>query len=529
MATLRFVRDGGVEGAAPCSALPVPAVVRGFQESARYTFSLERPGIHHLVVDDVALETDVQSDCQRWYWQPRFYAGTVVAELLDEHGNHLASYHLDVAPAPDKLGQDFFQQVVEDLRLTGPEWLLGTESAQQAFGESGNVMSVHLAYARLKRFGPAYVEALRRVRARPLSVLRSERRLVPPHGVRRIDARTLQAVVRSPGAAAEISRRRHHAVAGGVLYDVPVSREDVNSPAHHILLNGMLAVIRRIRWVREELARLAATRTMQARTPMAPRLAVRTKLLGELEDGLREICRSTPFSAVSRRETTAAGLNVISGHPVYARAFRLGWQTLRSGVEGDTAEELFAISPTWEIYERWCFLQVVKALQALFPGLSWKRKKGSSVDRVRVAGKCGSLSIDVHLQRTFPAVDRRTDDKPFYSISAERRPDIVVTWQSASSAGMAVFDAKYRVARQYVLEAMESAHIYKDCLRWQGKRPEFAMLLVPAAGGVPCLEDAAFHAEHKVGAIPLFPGIGHETLTAFLDKALSGIKPMHIS
>jgi hypothetical protein len=525
MATLSFIRDCGVEEAAPYSALPVPAVVRGFQESARYTFSLERPGIYYFVVDDVVLETDVEKDCQRWYWQPRFYAGTVVAELLDEHGNHLASYHLDVAPAPDKLGKDFFQQVVEDLRLTGPEWLLGAESAQQAFGESGHVMSVHLAYGRLKRFGLAYVEALRRVRARPLSILRSERRLVPAHGVRRIDARTLLAIARSPGAAAEISHRRHHCGAVGVLYDVPVSREDVNSPAHHILLNGMFAVIHRIRWVREELARLAGTRTMQARTPMAPRLAVRTKLLGELEDGLREICRSAPFSAVSRREISAAGLNVISGHPVYARAFRLGWQTLRSGVEGDTSEELFAISPTWEIYERWCFLQVVKALQALFPGLAWTRKKGSSADRVRVGGKCGSLSIEVHLQRTFPAVDRRTDGKPFYSISAERRPDIVVTWQSASSSGMVVFDAKYRVARQYVLEAMESAHIYKDCLRWHGNRPKFAMLLVPAAGGVPCLEDSAFHAEHKVGVIPLFPGTGHETIMAFLDNALTGIKP----
>jgi len=522
MLALSVVQDGGGDSATPFVALPHPAVTGGFREAASYSFTLEHPGACCLIVDDVVLEVHVEGSRHHWSWEPRFFAGTVLAELVDERGAQLASYRLDVAPAPDKLGQAFFQQVVEELRLAAPEWLLGAESAQQAFGESGSTMNVHLAFARLKRFGFAYLGALKQVRARPLSVLRSERRLVPAHGVRRIDARTLRAVVRSPAAATEIARQPGHGASAGALYDVPVSHEDLDTPAHRILLSGMFAVMRRIRWVQEELARVDSRRPDLARTAMAPRLPVRTKLLGELEAGLLAISRSSPFSKLNHRETTAAGLNVISSHPAYARAYRLGWQALRAGIEGVDADELLSVSPTWEIYERWCFLQIVEAVQTLYPGLAWTRKTGSALDRVSVLGKNDGLTIQVHLQLGFAAVDQRTEGTPFYSISAKRRPDIVVIWQSHCAGGMLVFDAKYRVARNYVLEAMESAHLYKDSLRWNGIRPAFAMLLVPAGGGVPRLEEPDFHAEHKVGVIALSPGLGRETVVSFLNNALAG-------
>ena len=62
-----------------------------------------------------------------------------------------------------------------------------------------------------------------------------------------------------------------------------------------------------------------------------------------------------------------------------------------------------------------------------------------------------------------------------------------------------MLDAKYRTTRPNVLDAMSSAHIYRDALRWRQRKPESAVLLVPRSGGAPWMEQPDFIAEHRVG------------------------------
>ncbi|MNC80392.1 hypothetical protein D3C75_1331700 [compost metagenome] len=50
---------------------------------------------------------------------------------------------------------------------------------------------------------------------------------------------------------------------------------------------------------------------------------------------------------------------------------------------------------------------------------------------------------------------------------------------------------------------MESAHLYRDCLRWKGKKPDLSILLVPRAGGAPMLETAAYQKANGVGVAVL--------------------------
>ena len=66
-----------------------------------------------------------------------------------------------------------------------------------------------------------------------------------------------------------------------------------------------------------------------------------------------------------------------------------------------------------------------------------------------------------------------------------------------------MLDAKYRTGRSNVLEAMASAHIYRDALRWNGRRPESAILLVPRAGDAEWLEQPDFIERHRVGVCEL--------------------------
>jgi len=234
---------------------------------------------------------------------------------------------------------------------------------------------------------------------------------------------------------------------------------------------------------------------------------------------LQRQTRATPFSVVRNAEVSAAGLNAISGHPPYAAAYQRGWQLLRHGINGQSAGETLPLSPTWEIFERWCFLCLTSTLQELFPGLHWKRRT-KDVDRLTQEGSAEGIALSIHLQKTFGPMDQNTEATRHYSISGERRPDIVITYAAGDIRRFLVFDPKYSVSRTSVLAAMEAAHIYRDCLRWEGRAPDLSLLLIPANGAASWLEDPAFHADHGVGAFPLSPASGKDRLRTLLQRCL---------
>lgn len=501
---------------------PTPAVASScFQEQGRYVFHLMSATECVLVVDDVALPCMRNGDIHYWEWSPSFFAGTVVAELLDHKLNRLADYRLEVTPEAGKLGKGQFERMIDELLDADPRLLFGEEAAQMKIGTAGDYGDPHLEYARLKLYGPKLLTALREVCREPFTALSRERQLVSPHHVRRIDANSARALLRAPHTLATV-RRGEQARPNEALFNVPVSREIFDTPAHRTLLRQILSVSRRVRKVRESLKELGVRKENPGfRTAMAPRLPYRARLLDQLDNDLRRICRTAPFTEVGRAEVSAAGLNVISGHPLYATAYRRAWQILKPGIAGESQEEMLSISPTWEIYERWCFLQLSQLLRGIFPDLHWQRSRsGSKFDRLLEVGTCDGIRVELHLQSTFPALDCREPGSARYSISKERRPDLVVTYKDGEISRFLVLDAKYSVSRESVLSAMEAAHIYRDCLRWDDTRAVGAVLLTPAPGGASWLEEADFLELHGVGVLPLSPDIGQLRLRKLLERSL---------
>ena len=106
----------------------------------------------------------------------------------------------------------------------------------------------------------------------------------------------------------------------------------------------------------------------------------------------------------------------------------------------------------------------------------------------------------------------------FQSISGRRQPDIVLTRTDEDVPKWYVLDAKYRTKRPSVLEAMTSAHVYRDALRWYERRPERAVLLVPRGGGAPWLEQPEFISRHRVGVCAL----GADTTSQSVFQSLFG-------
>lgn len=54
-------------------------------------------------------------------------------------------------------------------------------------------------------------------------------------------------------------------------------------------------------------------------------------------------------------------------------------------------------------------------------------------------------------------------------------------------------------------QAMRSAHTHRDALRYEGERPNSAVLWVPAGGGAPWLEARGFIEQEGVGVRVLTP------------------------
>jgi hypothetical protein len=227
--------------------------------------------------------------------------------------------------------------------------------------------------------------------------------------------------------------------------------------------------------------------------------------------------------SVTRPEITAAGLNAISAQPSYARAFQLVWKALQTGILGDDHSDLLPISPTWEVFERWCFVRVWQLLESIAPDAGWSvDSKGSGATGLRVHGEVAGAVITIHLQPSFPAWDQ-SSTSGFKSLSRLREPDLVLTSESSLGRRFLVLDAKYRTSRLNVLDAMQSAHIYRDSLRWWNERPCGSYLLLPRQGSAAWLAEATFHAKFEVGTFELAPNTDasriNELLATFLAQA----------
>jgi hypothetical protein len=511
MVALLCIDESGVEEQLLPSALSV-----GFRECGSYRFIPPIDGAS-LYVDEALLESVDHNGTTCWRWEPGFYAGRVVAELVGPSGR-LAEYCFDVAPDDRKVGADVFDQMLDELYAFDPALLLGTEAAQASVGVEGEVASPLLAYARLRRYGDALLAGLRTVATQPLTRLRRERALVPYHRVRRLDTASARSLLRRPDTAAFL--RGDCALAEGAipLFDVVLSTDNLDNPANRALTAALLAVRRRCVQVADALQGMAAREEESGtRTPLQPRLARKLEFLSGLAEKLAKLSRLDPYVSVSRAEVTAAGLNAISAHPAYARAYRFAWSVLRPGIAGAVRDESLWLSPTWEIYERWCFTRVAGCLRERYSDLTWVMQyPGALNDRIRLVGTGHSMRIEASLQRCFPSGGAAKGG--LQSISLQLQPDLLITVESGSGRRMLVLDAKYRTSRQNVLDAMRSAHLYQDALRWDGERAVCSLLLVPKGGGAPWLEEPNFQMDHRVGVHVLAPDSTPTALMELLEK-----------
>ena len=492
------------DGAVDEVIAPDFAVNKGFYEGQKVHFLLPKGAGWSFHIDDEPLQQVDSPQGLMCPWSPGFFAGEVTAQLIDPSEKAVATYLLDVSPNPNKLGRDIFQQMLDEIWAFDPELVLGTEPTKIQVGQIGNERSRLLAFIRLRRYGPSATEALAQISHAPITALQSNRDHMPIHKVRRADRQTAIGVLRTPELLDYLVGVSDKGVARlGATVDVPDIEPHLDSAANRCITAMGKRLLRTAINLREKLEEdVNADVYSETRSQLAPRWPVRKAFLDGWIKKQKSVLKCTPYIDVTREEITAAGLNAVSAHPLYAKAYRYSWLAQRIGMGGQAKTERLWMNPTWEVYENWCYVHILTLLKSTYSAFAWSSftKHSSSPLAASQASDDMGTMIRLFLQPNFVPGDSSAN-REFRSISGKRIPDIVLTIQIGDQNRWFIFDAKYRSHREGLLDGMASAHIYHDALRWNGDQPDAALLLAPSANGVDWLRDNNYQKNEKVGVV----------------------------
>lgn len=491
----RLTVRSNLSGKEEYGSVSTGGVVDGLREDISYRIAIEGPGPCRLFIDDVELQ---QTSDGSFAWSCGFFAGRVAAIVVEPAGRqHI--FYLDVSPVTDKLGVDQFDAMVSEVREFDARSLLGDSPAAIGFGRQGHCgrFDMQVRWARLVQYGPAFLSVLHEIARRPHRSLQSVEQTLTLNRLRRLPPSSLR-------------DRRIASLATGVPIDddsLDSLRLEVHAPAYSTdtpANRALAALLSRFRQTIHALTAWAQSSDGEHGSDGAARCTRRLAILGEMRDAVERLLRGLPFNEVSRADTTAAGLMQVAAHPLYGRAYRKGVEALRGGISGEISKDLVHVSPSWGVYETWCFVRLHALVQqVLDTPLEPCRASAASSDLAMEGTLPDGRRLELLFQAVFPS-ERPFQNRRAWSVSAERRPDIVLMLTEGPTRRFIVFDAKYRSGRTNTLDAMSSAHIYHDALRLDGQRPDLCLLLLPGDAAVNAMEAPSFWNEHGVGTLSEF-------------------------
>lgn len=491
------------EGLIRIGSLDPDSVLYGFAEGKEYYFRINSENTH-LYIDDAPLSTD--SLQQYWVWTPRFYAGEVNAELESRGKSESIRFVLDVSPAAKKTGRSQYFEYIKEIADYFPQLLLGREPAKHGLGGRSRYESSWIGYARLRCFIDRYFSGLRFVVDRPCVRLNHRREQMPIHLARRVDTTSVRRLNANPALLAAVAHFCEYNLALPLednRIDVPFNEPTLDNPANQLILRQLKDVIRLVDRLMLEFLNCQGG-VSETETDILSRMPRRLAYLVGVRKKLLKFARNHPLNLVSLTTSSVgvAALNSVSGIPHYDLTYRLGVRILRKGVAGLTDTEQQYLPPTWYIYETWCFVVMAKQLELRFPDFRWCLRDRMSFADAVLEGQRDEERIRLYAQMTCPSL-RGKNKYGYGSISRERKPDFVLEYVKVNLHRYICLDSKYRVSRPAILEAMESAHIYRDSIKWSGIPPVLSLLLTPSDHDASPLEEHEYIDAYGVGCVRL--------------------------
>lgn len=487
----------------PMGTLSPKEIFVGCHENQTYMFKVTSPSAN-LYVDDAPLVMDAKR--AHWLWTPGFYAGQVQLELTHPERRSVARYLIDVAPALHKTGREQFLEYLNEIVSFAPQLLAGTEPARHGLGgRSASKFDLWIRYARLRSFIDRYIVGLNAILDRPISRIRHYRNQVPVRSAQRLDSTSLLRLINNPTllvALSHINTGQADFAPNSTDLDVPFNEHTLDNPANRLIVRQLESVRRHVDELISGFSELSLKNTSptETETDIALRLPRRLDYLAEIRSKLLKTSRSSVFMNVDTSRHGVTEFNSVTGIPHYNMTHQIGVRLLRRGFSTLKDDELLYLAPTWGIYEAWCFVAIAQGLQKDLPQFYWHLNDSPRHADLLLSGKNGDQTISLYFQM----VCKSQEDKNcygYYSISRERRPDLILEHRIKDNVDYVCLDSKYTSSSQRILESMASAHIYRDSIKLSSAPPKLSALLVPANLGAQRLESQDYLDTYGTGCI----------------------------
>lgn len=465
-------------------------------------------------VDPLGVEHEVPRCNDRFSHDTDFAVGR--HRLRIAGGEQQAELELDVLADPNKLDGEAYLAMLEEIeRWSGaatlgrglhglPDAVLASEGAT-----AGILVAVAL------RLLDLLARALRVVGMQARKSLLEEERAIPLHRVRSVDTELLRWFMRRPEGRGGRAAGDDTAQDGEATH-LRVPRRSVFETADH-------PVNRHLRWLLARLdARLGSIATALRKSSKE---LLEQRWAEQIERGRHRLRRiiERGFLAELRPEPRPETVVILLGDPVYHRVHRVLRIMLnprfcvRKGADEGGAVPGRA---SFDLYELWCFTRVETLISARLASPRWQVQldlRGREGDVFGGVGWGSSITwtsdagvLSLHFNRTFFALTptRLARMRGCLSSSGEQRPDVVLCWSPRKRPlRWLILDAKYRAGRRNLTDAFESAHVYRDALRWDDRACALALLLTPHRDAAMALQyEPDHHAKFGTGLVELRPG-----------------------
>jgi hypothetical protein len=511
-------------------------------ETGSYLFELQNSPeapTAALLIDDRPLEAlrAPAADQARWRWAPGFHAGTVEAELRLQ-GQPPRRFEVVTDPDRRKLTRDAFDAMLREI-LDDSFALFSLSSFRKAVGHgSGSrpppVARLEFLRSRVDELS-AIVESIARSPRRRLA---AEERVLPYHRASRATGLEILRSFRSGRLRREsVSPSRLPAGLQGFLPEqirLRQHRSSLDLPEHRQMaacLQSWSAWLSSTAGLLERSRKVSDNEQQQTASVWAARCR-------RLSHRITRLAEAAPFAEAGEAAPRLVLSALFRHDPLYRRFYRL-WQDMNLGIAAVFGDFLnLPLARTFELYELWCFLRLVRAgAEAFGPDGLEIRDLFISDAAGGVTLAAGAVTVPVGsgwklcFQKQYREFWREADGRGSYSRTMT--PDVVVAHDAgeAGTGRLIVLDAKYRID-DGLNDALSSIHTYRD-----------ALVREAASGGVEGIVTAAylltphmpatrddyrttpmpgrlFHPDYRrdfrFGAVTLQPGMSVEEVVAAL-------------
>lgn len=447
-----------------------PGVVH---ETGSYLFELHSSSgaaTAELLIDDFPLEAlrAQMPDTARWRWSPGFHAGAVEVEL---RLSGQVSRRFEVVTDPDqrKLTRDDFDAMVREI-LDDTFALFSLSSFRKAVARGTGTRPPAIARLEFLRSRVDEVEAVVAAIVRsPRRILVADEAILPYHRASRATGPEVLRSFRSGRILREsVKPSRLPASLKGSLPERIRVRQRLSSldlPEHR----QMAACLRSWAAWLDVTAELLERSRPEGDTELHHGAAAWAQRCRRLSRRIGNLCTAAPFAEAGDAPARLVLSALFRNDPSYRRFYRV-WQDMNLGIAAVFGEFLnLPLARTFELYELWCFLRLVRA------GAEEFGPSGLDVRSLFISDAAGGVTLaagavtvpvgsgwKLCFQKQYREFWIEPDRRGSYSRAMT--PDVVAGHEaSPDESKLIVLDAKYRI-NEGLNDALSSIHTYRDAL-----------------------------------------------------------------